>query len=119
MTLGPFAGKIRTDSWRGPDPRRRCCGAGACDSGRCGIRVVRLANQLHSLGGTKSKGPSMSIKFEGKPPFYLGIAELASAHALDGSIVLRATISVPELRPKSVSVQFLLATAVANASWLL
>ena len=57
----------------------------------------------------------MSIKFEGKPPFYLGIAEVASAHALDGSIVLRATISVPELRPKSVSVQFLVATDVAKA----
>jgi hypothetical protein len=41
----------------------------------------------------------MSIKFQGKPPFYLGIAEVASAHALDGSVVLRATISVPELRP--------------------
>ena len=48
----------------------------------------------------------MSIKFEGKPPFYLGIAEVASTHALDGSVVLRATISVPELRPKSVPVQF-------------
>jgi hypothetical protein len=56
----------------------------------------------------------MSIKFEGKPPFYLGIAEVASAHALDGSVVLRAT-SVPELRPKSVSVQFLVATDVAKA----
>jgi hypothetical protein len=33
---------------------------------------------IHSLDGAKSKGPSMSIKFEGKPPFYLGIAEIAS-----------------------------------------
>ena len=41
----------------------------------------------------------MSIKFEGKPPFYLGIAELASAHALDGSVVLRATISVRRPMP--------------------
>ena len=58
----------------------------------------------------------MSIKFEGKPPvFYLGIAELAPAHALDGSVVLRATISVPELRPKSVPVQFIVATEVAKA----
>jgi hypothetical protein len=57
----------------------------------------------------------MSIKFEGKPPFYLGIAEVASAHALDGSVVLRATISVPELRPKSVPVQFIVATEVAKA----
>ena len=57
----------------------------------------------------------MSIKFEGKPPFSLGIAEVASAHALDGSIVLRATISLPELRPKSVPVQFVVATDVAKA----
>jgi hypothetical protein len=56
----------------------------------------------------------MSVKFEGKPPFYLGIAEVASAHALDGS-VFRATISVPELRPKSVPVQFILAKDVAKA----
>ena len=55
----------------------------------------------------------MSIKFEGKPPFYLGIAEVASAHALDGSVVLRATISVPEMRPTAV--QFLVATDVAKA----
>jgi hypothetical protein len=55
----------------------------------------------------------MSVKFEGKPPFYLGIAEVASAHALDGSLVSRATISVPELRPKSVPVQFILAIDVA------
>ena len=57
----------------------------------------------------------MSIKFEGKPPFYLGTAEVASAHALDGSIVLRATISVPELRPISVPVQLIVATDVAKA----
>jgi hypothetical protein len=62
----------------------------------------------------KFKGSSMSIKFEGKPPFYLGIAEVASAHALDGSLVLQATISVPALRPKSVPVQFLVATDVVK-----
>jgi hypothetical protein len=45
----------------------------------------------------------------------LGIAEVASAHALDGSVVLRATISVPELRPKSARVQFILAIDVAKA----
>jgi hypothetical protein len=32
----------------------------------------------------------MSIKFEGKPPLYLGIAEVASAHALDGSVSQRS-----------------------------
>ena len=57
----------------------------------------------------------MSIKLEGKPPFYLGIAEVASAHALDGTVVLRATISLPEMRPKSVPVQLIVATDVAKA----
>jgi hypothetical protein len=60
----------------------------------------------------------MSIKFEGKPPFYLGIAEVASAHALDGSVVLRATLSLPEMRPKSVPVQFTVATnAPVTTGW--
>ena len=57
----------------------------------------------------------MSIKFEGEPPFYLGIAETISAQALDGSVVLRVTISVPKLRPKSVPVRFIIATDVAKA----
>jgi hypothetical protein len=67
------------------------------------------------LMGAKFKGPSMSIRFEGKPQFYLGIAEGLSAHSLDGSVVLRATISAPELRPKSVPVQFIVAKDVATA----
>jgi hypothetical protein len=57
----------------------------------------------------------VNTKLEGKPPFYLGIAEVASAHALDESVVLQAGISVPELRPKSVTVQFIVATDVAKA----
>jgi kynureninase len=80
-----------------------------------GAASGRRVSEISYLDGAKSKGPSMSIKFEGKPPFYLGIAEVASAHALDGSVVLRATISVPELRPKSVPVQFIVATEVAKA----
>ena len=93
-----------------------CCGAAIPQRWSVQHRSIPAAEiSYHSLDGAKSKGPSMSIKFEGKPPFYLGIAEVASAHALDGSIVLRATISVPELRPKSVSVQFLVATDVAKA----
>ena len=63
---------------------------------RRGKAVVRAASiqlgsvweiSYHSLDGAKFKGPSMSIRFEGKPPSYLGIAEGASAHALDGSVV--------------------------------
>jgi kynureninase len=88
-----------------------CCSAVSIDPS--GQRASEIS--YPSADGAKSKGPSMSIKFEGKPPFYLGIAEVASAHALDGSVVLRATISVPELRPKSVPVQFILAIDVAKA----
>ena len=93
-----------------------CCGAGG--GGRCSIdqpgqRISEIS--YHSPEGAKFQGPSMSVKFEGKPPFYLGIAEVASAHAQDGSVVLRATISVRELRPKSVPVQFILAIDVAKA----
>ena len=57
----------------------------------------------------------MSIRFVGNPPFYLGIADVASAHALDGTVILQATISVPELRPESVPVQFILSIDVAKA----
>ncbi len=54
---------------------------------RCGrpTTVVRAASgqcvleiSYHSVDGAKSKGPSMSIKFEGKPPFYLGISGVGS-----------------------------------------
>jgi hypothetical protein len=78
-----------------------------------GQRVREIS--YHSLDGAKFQGPSMGIKIEGKPPFYLGIAEVASAHALDGSVILRATISAPELQPKSVPVQFIIAIDVAKA----
>ena len=121
MKLGPFAGKIRTDS--GEDQSfllkcRRYADAAAralatVVAAASGWRVSEISD--HLVDGAKSKGPSMSIKFEGKPPFYLGIAEVASAHALDGSVVLRATISVPEMRPRSVPVQFLVTTDVAKA----
>ena len=57
----------------------------------------------------------MSIRFVGNPPFYLGIVDVASAHALDGSVILQATISAPELRPKSTPVQFILSIDVAKA----
>jgi kynureninase len=78
-------------------------------------RAARQGNQLsfarrRQISGAIDEG----IKIEGKPPFYLGIAEVASAQALDGSVVLRATISVPEMRPKSVAVQFIVATDVAK-----
>jgi hypothetical protein len=41
------------------------------------IRAAASEISYHSVDGAKFKGPSMTIKFEGKPPFYLGIAEVA------------------------------------------
>jgi hypothetical protein len=103
MKLAPFAGKVKIGSRGGPSL----------------FIEVPAATPVLGPGEQRSarysKGLQMSIKFEGKPPFYLGIAEVASAHALDGSVVLRATISVPESRPKSVPVQFIVATDVAKA----
>ena len=69
----------------------------------------------HEVDGAKFKGPSMSIKLEGKPPFYLGIEKWRRRMRWTGSVVLQATISVPELRPKAVPVQFILAIDVAKA----
>jgi hypothetical protein len=42
----------------------------------------------------------MGIKFEGEPPFYLGVAQTASAQVLDTTVVLRVTVSVPEIGAK-------------------
>ena len=33
----------------------------------------------------------MSIKFEGEPPFYLGVAESAAAQVLDTNVIVRVT----------------------------
>ena len=35
----------------------------------------------------------MSIKFEGEPPFYLGVAESAAAQVLDTNVIVRVTVS--------------------------
>jgi hypothetical protein len=56
----------------------------------------------------------MSIKFEGEPPFHLGIAETASAHVLDTTVVVRVTVSAPEMRPQHVTVRFTVASDVAK-----
>jgi len=106
--LGPFDGKIRTVGEDAIFSVEISAATPVLRRGRrwsvqhrsSGQRVREIS--YHSLDGAKFQGPSMGIKIEGKPPFYLGIAEVASAHALDGSVILRATISAPESRRKSV-----------------
>jgi hypothetical protein len=46
--------------------QRRCCGAGGPQQ-MPGRRVSEIS--YHSLDGAKFKRPSMSIKFDGMPPF--------------------------------------------------
>ena len=48
----------------------------------------------------------MGIKFEGEPPFYLGVAETASAQVLDTNVVIRLTASPSKARSKFVPVRF-------------
>jgi hypothetical protein len=56
----------------------------------------------------------MGIKFEGEPPFDLGLAQTASAQVLESTVVLRVTLSVPNVRPKPVPVRVTMTADVAN-----
>jgi hypothetical protein len=57
----------------------------------------------------------MSIKFEGEPPFYLGVAETAAAQVLDTNVIVRVTVSPSKARPKSVPVRFTISLEVAKS----
>jgi hypothetical protein len=57
----------------------------------------------------------MSIKFEGEPPFYMGVAETAAAQVLDTNVIVRVTVSTSKARPKSVPVRFTIAPEVAKS----
>jgi hypothetical protein len=57
----------------------------------------------------------MGIKFEGEPPFYLGVAETASAQVLDTNVIIRLTVSPSKARPKSVPVRFAISSEVAKS----
>ena len=45
-------------------------------------------------------GFKMGIKFEGEPPFDLGVAHTISAQVLDATVVVRVTVAIPTVRPK-------------------
>jgi hypothetical protein len=57
----------------------------------------------------------VGIKFEGEPPFDLGVAETVSAQVLDATVVLRLTVVVPERRSKPVPVRFTMTAELARA----
>ena len=53
----------------------------------------------------------MSIKFEGEPPFYLGVAETAAAQVLDTNVIVRVTVAaalarIPALAWRRVIIVF-------------
>lgn len=57
----------------------------------------------------------MSVKFEGEPPFYLGVAESAAAQVLNTNVIVRVTVSMSQARPKSVPVRFTISPEVAKS----
>ena len=57
----------------------------------------------------------MGIKFEGEPPFDLGVVQTVSAQVLDATVVLRVTVAVPEIRSKPVPVRFTMTAELARA----
>jgi hypothetical protein len=54
MNLGPFAGKIRTDSWRGPNAGAAAQAHATVVGAASGQRVSEISD--HSLDGAKSEG---------------------------------------------------------------
>lgn len=57
----------------------------------------------------------MGIKFEGEPPFDLGVVQTASAQVLDATIVVRVTVAAPTIRPKPVPVRLTMTAELARA----
>jgi hypothetical protein len=56
----------------------------------------------------------MSIKFEGEPLFYLGVAETAAAQVLDTNVIIRVAVSTSQTRPKFVPVRFTISRKLQN-----
>ena len=57
----------------------------------------------------------MGIKFEGEPPFDLGVAHTISAQVLDATVVVRVTVAVPTIRPKPVPVRLMMTAELGRA----
>ncbi len=57
----------------------------------------------------------MSVKFEGEPPFYLGVAETAAAQVLNTNVIVRVTVSTSQPCRKFVPVRFTISPEVAKS----
>ena len=71
--------------------------------------------QLGLIGQRRNHDSIVGIKFEGEPPFDLGVAQTVSAQVLDATVVLRVTVVVPEIRSKPVPVRFTMTAELARA----
>jgi hypothetical protein len=71
--------------------------------------------ELRQTARAASEDSIVGIKFEGEPPFDLGVAQTVSAQVLDATVVLRVTLVVPEIRSKPVPVRFTMTAELAKA----
>jgi hypothetical protein len=70
---------------------------------------------LRQTAKAASEDTIVGVKFEGEPPFDLGVAQTVSAQVLDATVVLRVTVAVPEIRSKPVPVRFTMTAELAKA----
>jgi hypothetical protein len=70
---------------------------------------------LRQTAKAASEDTIVGVKFEGEPPFDLGVAQTVSAQVLDASVVLRVTVAVPEIRSKPVPVWFTMTAELVKA----
>ena len=71
--------------------------------------------ELRQTATVASEDSILGVKFEGEPPFDLGVAQTVSAQVLDATVVLRVTVVVPEIRSKPVTVRFTMTAELARA----
>jgi hypothetical protein len=109
----------------------RLSGTNSECSFRARVRQVRLADahcmprslqndmahggELRQTARVASEDSIVGVKFEGEPPFDLGVAQTVSAQVLDATVVLRVTVVVPEIRSKPVPVRFTMTAELARA----
>ena len=71
--------------------------------------------ELRQTARAASEDSIVGIKFEGEPPFDLGVAQTVSAQVLDATVVLKVTVAVPEIRSKPIPVRFTMTAELAKA----
>ena len=111
--VGGVEGSAPTDCSRSPSTQlvKIASTVGPCSE----IDEHGAGGELRQAAGVALEGSIMGIKFEGVPPFDLGVAQTVSAQVLDATVVLRVTVAVPEIRSKPVPVRFTMTAELAKA----